>query len=301
MRLMKATPYSAHGIHGGLHELNDSLKHLKDPVVDIHCRENGMSNTSPLSTCTMTSTPTTATTNEETLRDELRSVTQRLKRREPLDPTYRRLLLRGVVATVNPVLPKDQLYYKRVPSNLRGVVENFLQQTIGKNPFDRISQRQPIDDEQMRIAFNLREEKEHEQKGLLEATLAQFPRRCGMDVATRRKHMNGVALGLQMDPRQQQQKRQQQQQSNNHGKGSNTPTTLAAQQTENARQQAERERQAAQAKARETARIKRAEEERTKELAHQKKAHHAQETPEQAQNRALHKLYFPIFSKVSTR
>ena len=247
--------------------------------------------------------PSPKPTNEDSLRDDLRSVTQSLKRREPLDATYRRLLLRGVVGSTNPVLPKDPLY-KRVPSNLRGCVETFLQQTVGKDPFDRISQRQPLDDEQMRIALNLREEKEHEQKALLEATLAQFPRRFGMDVSTRRKHMNGVAAGLQMDPRQTIRVAPQPvtaAASSGHGSSSsssskNKKPTLAAQQTEQARQNAERERQAAQAKDREAARLKRAEEEKATQLEHQKKT--KPETPEQAQGRALHKLYNPICTKV---
>lgn len=80
---------------------------------------------------------------EEEIRNDVMQVMQSLKRREPLDPTYRRFLMRGVVATVTPTLPSDK-FYRKIGSDLRFRVEKFMQQTQGKDPFDRIANRQPI-------------------------------------------------------------------------------------------------------------------------------------------------------------
>lgn len=223
---------------------------------------------------------------EECLRNQLRAVMDSLKRREPLEPTYEKYLMKGIVSTRRPVLPKDK-FYKRIGSDLRGRVESFMQQTQGKDPFDRISQRQPLQEEQMRAALTLREAKKHEQKALLEVTLSALPRRFGMDAATRRRHLEGITVGLQseakpavMVPHEQRAR-------------TPPPPRNAAQQTEKARQQAKLDQQIAEAKAREDARKQRDEAERKKrddELNRKPRV----ETPQQG----LHKIYQPIFKKL---
>jgi hypothetical protein len=80
---------------------------------------------------------------EEDIRNDVMQIMQSLKRREPLDPSYRRFLGRGVVATVTPTLPRDK-FYRKIGSDLRFRVDKFMQQTQGKDPFDRIANRQPI-------------------------------------------------------------------------------------------------------------------------------------------------------------
>jgi hypothetical protein len=80
---------------------------------------------------------------EEDIRDDVMQIMQSLKRREPLDPTYRRLLRRGVVGTIAPTFPRDK-FYRKIGSDLRFRVDKFMQQTQGKDPFDRIANRQPI-------------------------------------------------------------------------------------------------------------------------------------------------------------
>ena len=141
--------------------------------------------------------------NEEDLRRQLRGLMGKLKEREPLDPTYRRLLMNGVVTRRKPQLPKSTAakFYRRIGSQLRQRVERFVLENQGKDPLDRIAQRQALEEDKMRAAFNLREFKEHEQKPLLEATLAALPRRQGMDEMTRRRHLEGVALGLTVPKR----------------------------------------------------------------------------------------------------
>lgn len=62
----------------------------------------------------------------------------------------------------------------------------------GKDPFDRISQRKPLDEAGMRAAFTLREAKNHEQEPLLEATLAAMAMH-----PERKRSLDGMALGLQ--------------------------------------------------------------------------------------------------------
>jgi len=65
---------------------------------------------------------------EEDLRNQLQAAMRDLKRREPLDPTYKRYLLNGLVTNRRPVLPKDKAY-KKIGSDLRAVVEAFADQT----------------------------------------------------------------------------------------------------------------------------------------------------------------------------
>ena len=141
---------------------------------------------------------------EEDLRRQLRSLSQSLKRREPLKPTYKHLITDGIVTSRKPSLPKDK-FYRRIGSRLRFTVERFATEMQGKDPFDKIAQRQPLEEEKMRAALTLREFKEHEQTPLLEATLAAVmstrsstrPGGPVMDEMTRRRYLDGVALGLQ--------------------------------------------------------------------------------------------------------
>jgi Bromodomain len=227
------------------------------------------------------STASSSSPNEEDLRKQLREAMQNLKKREPLDPTYKRLLLNGVVTPRRPVLPKTK-FYKRVGSKLRERVEKFLEQNQGKDPFDRISQRQPMEDEKMRAALTLREAKEHEQQALLDATLAALPRRNGMDELTWRRHLEGIALGLQSREK--------------VSSRTKTPPPLAstAEQSDRARQQAELDRQRTQARAREDSRRQREEEERQRREDDIERRKKSVETPRQA----LHQLYEPIFRKL---
>ena len=228
--------------------------------------------------------------NEDQLRKSLRQALQSLNRREPLDPKYSRLISNGVVTSRRPVLPKDK-FYKRVGSRLRERVEAFMTMTEGKDPFDRISQRQPLEEKDMRAALTLREAKEHEQQALLDATLASLPHRMGMDEVARRKHFEGIALSLQ------QEKKKTTFNPPVVGAGmmshrSKSPT--AAEQTESARAQADLDRQRAQARARELARRRREEEERKKREEELQRKRKAAETPQQQ----LQKVYQPIFKKL---
>jgi Bromodomain len=113
-----------------------------------------------------------------------------------------------------------------------------------------------------------------------------FPRRNGMDTATRRRYLEGIALGLQ--------------QSCKHAaKQTRAATPNAAHQIERARQQAETELKIAQDKAREEGqrRAERVEEEdnrRRREDEVRRKSGGRAETPQQA----LRKIYYPIFKKL---
>lgn len=216
---------------------------------------------------------------EEGLRNQLRAAMQSLKRREPLEPTYKRYLMNGIVSTRRPILPKDK-FYKRIGSDLRGRVEPFMQQTRGKDPFDRISQRQPLQEDHMRAALTLREPKKHEQKALLDVTLSALPRRFGVDAASRRRQLEGITVGLQSEVK-------------TVIRARTPPPPSAAQQTEKARQQAKLDQQRAETKSREKARQQRDEAERKKREEEMKRKARA-ETPQHA----LHKIYQPIFKKL---
>ena len=219
--------------------------------------------------------------NEDDLRRTLQQALQSLNRREPLDPNYKRLLLSNAITPRRPVLPKDK-FYSRVRSNLRERVEEWQKTQLGKDPFDRIAQRQPLEEPAMRAALTLREAKEHEQQALLDATLAALPPRNGMDELTRKRHFEAIALTLQSKEKKKNIR-------------SKSPPPSAAEQTETARQLADLERQRQQARARENARRRREEEDRQRrEEEITKKRKQQAETPQQA----LHKLYQPIFKKL---
>eukprot|EP00934_Nitzschia_sp_Nitz4_P005979 Nitzschia sp. Nitz4//scaffold42_size132992//74045//75133//NITZ4_003400-RA/size132992-processed-gene-0.35-mRNA-1//-1//CDS//3329551721//5969//frame0 len=221
-----------------------------------------------------------AVNSAEDLRRQLRAEMQRLNRREPLDPTYQKLLMNRTLTTKTPVLPKDKAY-KKITSRLRERVEKYMQEMQGKDPFDRISQRKPLDEDNMRSAFTLREAKDHEQAPLLEATLlssAQY-----MD-PVRKEHLEGIALGLQV---------------RKEKKLRPTPAAAAshkaaADATEAARQRAELEKQRAQARQREEARKKREEEDRRRRDEEMAASRKRAESPQQA----LQKIIEPVFKKL---
>jgi hypothetical protein len=213
--------------------------------------------------------------NEDDLRSQLRASLQSLSRQEPLDPNYKRLLSSSVLTRRTAVIPKDK-FYRRLGSRLRERVVTYFGEMQGKDPFDRISQRQPLEEAAMRAAFTLREAKEHEQQALLEATLAAKE----MDPVQKR-HLDGIALGLQS--RKEAKKMR-----------SMTPVPSVMEQTEHARQKADLDRQRAQARKREEARNRRDEEERRRkedELNHKK---NLAETPQHA----LHKVIEPVFKRL---
>lgn len=196
---------------------------------------------------------------EEDLTSEVRKLF--LKLPSVSDETYRRLLNNGVVTDRKPKVPTDK-FYRGVGSRLRERVERFLMENQGKDPFDRLRQRAPLEDEKMRAAFTLREFKEHEQKPLLDAYMASLPKRQGMSEDEARRHLKGVALGLQGT------KRRSKQQSNaaaaaasNNGTTPSTSGPSVVEQTEAARRAAEMEQQRKEALEREKKRKERIKEE----------------------------------------
>jgi len=215
---------------------------------------------------------------EDQLRSDLRATMKQLNRREPLDPNYKRLILNGVVTSRRPVIPRDK-FYRRVGSRLRERVEGFMKLTEGKDPLDRISQRQDFEEEKMRAAFTLREAKEHEQQPLLDATMASFPRRNGMDEMTRKRHFEGICLTLQSKEKKKTFR-------------SKSPTQTVADLSDTARKQAVLEQQRKEAQAREVARRRQAEDERQRREAEIKRK--AAETPQEK----LRNIIQPIFKKL---
>jgi hypothetical protein len=225
---------------------------------------------------------------EDELRRQLLSALQSLNRREPLDASYKRLLLGSALTRRSPVLPKDK-FYSKVGSKLRERVETYIQQQLGKDPLDRIAQRKSLEEAAMRAAFTLREAKEHEQAPLLEALIAANQ----MD-PERKRHLDGIAYGLQ-------EKKKIRTNSNMLGSmssmmsGQHHSLPSVKEQTERARQKAELDRQRAQARNWEEARRRREEEEQRRkeeELLTRKKS--PVETPQQA----LHKIIEPVFKKL---
>jgi hypothetical protein len=188
---------------------------------------------------------------EDDLRKQLRSALLSLNRREPLEPTYKKLLERNTLTRKAATIPKNK-FYKRIGSRLRERVEVYTREMQGKDPFDRISQRKPMDESGMRAAFTLREAKEHEQQPLLEATLATMAMH-----PERKRLLDGMALGLQ---------------TRNKKKPRTTMShspifgNSAAAQTQMAKQRAELERQKNQARQWEEARMQRERDDRRKRV-----------------------------------
>lgn len=210
---------------------------------------------------------------EAELRTKLRKSLKSLTSREPLDPTYKSLLFDRVVTPRQPQLPKDKLF-KHMPANLRETVTNFTD-----HPWDKIAQREPLDEDKMRAAFTLREDKPHEQAALLKATLAA---RQPSNYASRKRQLEGMAMTLQnkkpkkkkiLTPAEVKQKKEQE---------------------EEERRLKERQRQVKQEeqqKKREAARRRQLEEERREE---EERIARMQETPQQK----LARLAQPLFQKL---
>lgn len=217
-----------------------------------------------------------AALSEDDLRTQLRSALQSLNKREPLDPTYKKLLERNTLTRKAATIPKNK-FYKKIGSRLRERVEIYNREMQGKDPFDRISQRKPLDEAGMRAAFALREAKEHEQQPLLEATLnalAMHPER--------KRSLDGMAMGLQTG-------------SLKRKKTLTGGFASAAEQTQLAKQHAELERQKQQARQWEEARKEREREERRRrleELEEERRSKHEGST-----GSALHQIIEKVFKK----
>ena len=128
---------------------------------------------------------------EDDLRKLVQGTLRALQRREPLPPTYKPLLQSGAL-TRRPASLSKHKFYKRIPSRLRERVEIYSREIEGKDPFDRINQRQPIEAEKLSVALTMRSFKEHEQRPMLQATLtatAMHPER--------KRSLDGMALYLQ--------------------------------------------------------------------------------------------------------
>ena len=254
-------------------------------------------------------TPVTVSA-EEDLRRQLRTLAQNLKRREPLKPTYKHLLTDGIVTIRKPTLPKDK-FYRRIGSRLRVTVEAFATEMQGKDPFDRIAQRQELETDKMRAALTLREFKEHEQTPLLEATLtamlAAKRRVTGgggagqgpVDELSRRRYLDGVALGLQHQSTKKPRKLWTAFRSNSASSSSNKVAAVTEhdQKRQEARQREELKQQQLQAQEEQQQQNRRR---RTPQPQHEgskggsssgSQAPPPPETPQQA----LHKFYQPIF------
>ncbi|KAI2500030.1 bromodomain-containing protein [Fragilaria crotonensis] len=140
----------------------------------------------------MSTASSTAVVDEEDLRKELRELLQKVTRREPLETTYKYLLLNGVVTPRKPVIPNYKMYTKAMKGSLRERLESFGQ----VHEWDRIAQRQhdQWDESSLRAAFTLREPKKHETEALLQATLTARNTR---HVVAREAYVEAMALGLQ--------------------------------------------------------------------------------------------------------
>eukprot|EP00537_Pseudo-nitzschia_pungens_P001626 CAMPEP_0172364214 /NCGR_PEP_ID=MMETSP1060-20121228/7403_1 /TAXON_ID=37318 /ORGANISM="Pseudo-nitzschia pungens, Strain cf. cingulata" /LENGTH=373 /DNA_ID=CAMNT_0013087169 /DNA_START=110 /DNA_END=1231 /DNA_ORIENTATION=+ len=154
------------------------------PTVPTH---SGASSSSSSSGKQSTSSPAFT---EDDLQRQLKSALETLDHRKP-HPTYKKMLERNPLTRRVATIPKNE-FYKRVGSRLRERVEVYTREMQGKDVFDRISQRKPMDESGMRAAFTLREAKAHEQEGLLEATLAAMAMH-----PERKRSLDGMALGLQ--------------------------------------------------------------------------------------------------------
>jgi hypothetical protein len=218
-----------------------------------------------------------ASSEEEILRRQLRAALQRMAKREPLEPSYKRLLQRTILTRQPATIPKNK-FYKGIGSRLRERVEVYSREMQGKDPFDRIMQRKPLEEGAMRAAFTLREAKVHEQRPLLEATLAATAMH-----PERKRSLDGMALYLQQQARKEKAVKASQ------------LMLSAANQTEAARRQAELEIQQKAARQWEEARLQREREDKRRweeEIAREKKK---KESGPQA---ALHKIIEPVFKKL---
>ena len=220
-----------------------------------------------------------AALSEDDLRKQLRSALQSLNRREPIEPTYKKLLERNTLTRRAATIPKNK-FYKRIGSRLRERVEVYTREMQGKDPFDRISQRKPLDEAGMRAAFTLREAKEHEQQPLLEATLAALAMH-----PERKRSLDGMALGLQT-------------RNKKKHRAANSPIfgNSAATQTQMAKQRAELERQKNQARQWEEARMQRERDDRRKRVEEMEQNRRNNDGGGGGSN-ALHQIIDKVFRK----
>lgn len=219
----------------------------------------------------------TPASEEEELRRQLRIEMQTLNRREPLDPTYKKLMHSRDLSHTIPVVTKDK-FYKRIGSRMREKVERYMLEIQGKDPFDRISQRKPLDEDAMRSAFTLREAKGHEQVPLLDATLAAQSMH-----PERKRHLDGMALALQ---------------TRSEKKLRKASTKSTAKQTEDARRLAEIEAQREQARQWEETRKKLEEKERRRREEETFMATMSRTNKSESPQQALHKIIEPVFKKL---
>lgn len=234
-------------------------------------------------------------TSEDVLRKQLRAALQRMARREPLEPSYKKMLLqRSNALTRQPATIPKHKFYKAIGSRLRERVEVYSREIQGKDPFDRIMQRKPLQEQEMRTAFTLREAKDYEQKPLLEATLiatAMHPER--------KRSLDGMALFLQA-------RKQDKMAKFGGGAGSITAGSNAASsinRTEAAHQQALLESQHKAARQWEEARMQRERDERRQredDLAHDSGSSNRrrENTNNSGPRAALHKIIEPVFKKL---
>ena len=129
------------------------------------------------------------------MRQQLRASLLSLTKREPLDSSYRKMLLSssGKLTRRTPVLTQDKFYKRLWKSRLCDRVRNYQAEMAGKDSFDRIGQRQPLEESAMRAAFTLREAKDYEQSPLLEATVAALKKDWP---ASRKRHCEAMVQGL---------------------------------------------------------------------------------------------------------
>lgn len=184
------------------------------------------------------SSSSSASLSEDDLRKQLRSALQSLNSRGHIEPTYKKLLERNTLTRRMATISKNR-FYRQIGSRLRERVEVYCREMQGKDPFDRISQRKPLEEAAMRAAFTLREAKEHEQKPLLDSTVAAMAMH-----PERKRSLDGMAKGLQDSKKR-------------RARTTHSPMFGATGQSQLAQQRAELERQKNQARQWEEARMQR--------------------------------------------
>uniref|UniRef100_A0A7S3V6D4 Bromo domain-containing protein n=1 Tax=Chaetoceros debilis TaxID=122233 RepID=A0A7S3V6D4_9STRA len=151
------------------------------------------------------STSSKSVAEEFKLRTQLYGFRKTIKSRQPLDPSYKFLIMKNSNVKA-PHIHNDKKYVG-FTADLREHVENYMNRygtetpagdgrryTIGRH-------RENLDEEKMRAAFTLRECKEFEQKGFIKAELeACKSRRINgwlIEEGERKRKVEAMALGLQ--------------------------------------------------------------------------------------------------------
>jgi hypothetical protein len=151
---------------------------------------------------------------EASLREELHKLRKKVAKREPLDPSYN-FLLKNSFGVKPPKVHRDKLY-KKFGANLRENVEKYMAKYGTETPANdgrkwQVGRhRNDLDEGKMRDAFTIRECKEHEQKDLIQASLAannarRLPGNM-VDEGTRKRSIEAMALGLLEGERKKKQK-----------------------------------------------------------------------------------------------